>query len=208
MNVSISTWVLVDAILPSLLVLALPARYAIFLATSVLAIRFLDTILVALGLWSSHLIDGVMEGKSCAQIPNRDSHFFSPPPGLVERNIFIFLLAARDSHALRMLVSSFKQLGSYFCELSVVQSEDATDDGCKSKPRTCVALVAKLSPFCSPRLVVIVKHRQQLDTRVPQYQLLTQHRRTTRLRTKSAVARSMDVVEQNAQGVRLHCHLL
>jgi hypothetical protein len=47
MNVSISTWVLVGA---SLLVLALPARYAIFPATSFLAIRFLDTILVALGL--------------------------------------------------------------------------------------------------------------------------------------------------------------
>jgi hypothetical protein len=200
MNVSISTWVLVDAILQSLLVLALPARYAIFPTTSVLAIRFLDTILVVLGLWSSHPIDGVIEGKSCAQIPNRDSHF-SPPPGPVERNIFIFLLTARDNHALRMLVSSFKQLGSYFCELSVVQSEDATDDGCKSKPRTCVALVAKLSPFCSPRLVVIVKHRQQLDTRVPQHQLPAQHQRTIRLRTKSAAARSMDVVEQNAQGV-------
>jgi hypothetical protein len=50
MNVSISTWVLVGAILQSLLVLALPARYAIFPATSFLAIRFLHTILVALGL--------------------------------------------------------------------------------------------------------------------------------------------------------------
>jgi hypothetical protein len=66
MNVSISTWVLVGAILQSLLVLALPARYAIFPATLVLAIRFLDTILVALCLRSSHLMDGEIAGETCA----------------------------------------------------------------------------------------------------------------------------------------------
>jgi hypothetical protein len=66
MNVSISTWVLVGAILQSLLILALPARYAIFPATLVLAIHFLDTILVALCLRSSHLMDGEIAGETCA----------------------------------------------------------------------------------------------------------------------------------------------
>jgi len=95
MNVSISTWVLVGAILQSLLVLALPARYAIFTATLVLAIRFLDTILVALcAKQPPHGPRG--RGENCAQIPDRDGNSSAAGPG--GENIVIFLLRQRGRY--------------------------------------------------------------------------------------------------------------
>lgn len=144
MNVSISTWVLVGAILQSLLVLALPARYAIFPATLVLAIRFLDTILVALCLRSSHLMDGVIAGETCAQIPDRDGNFSAGPSG---ENIVIFLLGARSNHTLGMFAPGFKQLGDYFRDLSVAQSEGAAGNDCKSKPRLASRLLLNCLNF-------------------------------------------------------------
>ena len=133
MNVSISIWVRVGAILQSLLVLALSARYAIFPTTLVLAIRFLDTILVALCLRSSHLMDGVIVGENCAQIPDRDGNFSADWPS--GENVVIFLLGARSNHALGMFAPGFKQLGDCFRDLSVAQNEGAADNDCKSKPR-------------------------------------------------------------------------
>jgi hypothetical protein len=77
-------------------------------------------------------MDGVIVGKTCAQIPDRDGNFSARPSG---ENIVIFLLGARSNHALGMFAPGFKQLGDYFRDLSVAQSEGAADNGCKSKPR-------------------------------------------------------------------------
>jgi hypothetical protein len=108
-------------------------------------------------------MDGVIVKKSCAQIPNRDNNF-SPPPGPVERNIVMFLLGAGSNHALGMLAPGFKQLGDYFRELSVAQSEGATDDGCKSKPRPVSrSLEARLSLNC-PHLQPPVSRRSQTQS--------------------------------------------
>jgi hypothetical protein len=98
-------------------------------------------------------MDGVIAGKSYAQIPNRDSNF-SPPPGPVERNIVIFLLGAGSNHALGKLAPGFKQLGDYFLELSVAQSEGATDDGRKSKPRLASRSLEARLPLNCPHFTV------------------------------------------------------
>jgi hypothetical protein len=97
---------------------------------------FLETILVALCLRSSHLMDGVIVGETCAQIPDRDGNFSAAGPS--GENIVIFLPGARRSnHALGKCAPGFKQFGDYYYyyDLSAAQSEGAADSDCKSKPR-------------------------------------------------------------------------
>ena len=83
-----------------------------------------------------------MWGETCAEIPDRDGNFSAA--GLSGENTVTFLLDARSNHTLGMSAPGFKQLGDYFRELSVAQSEGQNE--------TCVALiggtlVVKLSPF-------------------------------------------------------------
>jgi hypothetical protein len=128
-NVAISTWLLVGAFLQSLLVLALPTSYAICPAILFLSIRLLDKILIALGLRSGLLMDGVIMKKTTAQIPDRNGKFSAA--GVCDENVVIFLMAAKSNHALGMLAPGFKQLADYFRDMSIAPGEGAADNGCE-----------------------------------------------------------------------------
>jgi hypothetical protein len=45
--------------------------------------------------------------------------------------VVIFLISAKANHALGMFAPGFKQLGDYFCNMSIALGEGAVDNGCK-----------------------------------------------------------------------------
>lgn len=91
-----------------------------------LSIRLLDKLLVAAGLRSGLLTDGVIMSKTTAQIPDRRGAFSAA--GVCGEGVVIFLISAKSNHALGMFAPGFKQLGDYFRNMSIALGEGAAAD--------------------------------------------------------------------------------
>ena len=74
-------------------------------------------------------MDGVIKKKVTAQIPDHKGNF---PEAASGKDVVVLLLGAKSNGPLGMFEPEFKIQGDYIREMSVMMSEGAADNGCKS----------------------------------------------------------------------------
>lgn len=106
-NFSFSTLLLIGACLQSVLILTLPARYALGPAFFVLLLRFADTILITLQFKPNPYIQDVIPGRATALLPEQDGQITGPGQGKVA----ILLLGAKSNHPMGIFAPRFMEVG-------------------------------------------------------------------------------------------------
>ncbi|KAI9852343.1 MAG: hypothetical protein M1838_001048 [Thelocarpon superellum] len=125
LNVSFSTWLLIGACLQATLVLLLPPMYALTPAAILLALRFLDTLLLTTGIRSNFYMRGSFPGKSNAQVYNEKGELVKAG----QEKIAVFLLGAKTNHPLGMFAPGFSTVDTVVelmtAELQPGQNQDS-----------------------------------------------------------------------------------
>lgn len=91
---TITTWLLIGAVLHGLLGFILPTHYALLPAVLTLSLRSIHTLLQHYGLIENRAAEGVIRGKFSAQIPDREGNVPSQP---AEHEVVVLHLATRSN---------------------------------------------------------------------------------------------------------------
>ncbi|KAJ5758899.1 hypothetical protein N7520_006055 [Penicillium odoratum] len=108
-QLSMTTWLLLGAVIQGLAVLTLPAFYAILPAILLLSYRVLDNLLMTAGLKKNRFMDNVIMGKFTGQIPNTDGVYSSEP---ADENVVSFQLITRSNHPLGVLAPGAREINA------------------------------------------------------------------------------------------------
>ena len=90
----LSTWLLIGALMQSLLYHLLPLRIASLPAAILLALQVIKTTLMSKGLLHDTSLDNVLPGRRTAQIPNEDG---TMPDKAADKEVVVFILGARSN---------------------------------------------------------------------------------------------------------------
>ncbi len=94
-NFTTSTWLCIGACIQGALLLCIPSRlYALLPALGVLLFRTCDVLLMTAGLKRNQYMDGVMNGKYCAQIPDTEGKFSGEP---ADAEVCVMILGVRSN---------------------------------------------------------------------------------------------------------------
>lgn len=94
-NFRTTTWLCIGACLQVILLLCMPSRfYALLPAFAVLGFRICDVLLMAAGLKHNQYMDGVRNGKFCAQIPDASGRFSAEP---ADAEVCVMMLGVRSN---------------------------------------------------------------------------------------------------------------
>jgi heme-degrading monooxygenase HmoA len=113
-NFSFSTLLLVGACLQSILVLTLPARYALLPACFLLLLRASDSILITLELKSNPYIQDVIPGRATALLPNEEGQVTAP----VQNKVAVMMLGAKSNHPLGVFAPTFREVGEHLFKMN------------------------------------------------------------------------------------------
>lgn len=122
---SLSTILLVGALLQSLLHIFLPLRYAMLPAAFLLLLRISDTALVSYGFKHNSYEDPIKRDKWTAQVPEHDG----VPQKASDKGVVVFLIGAASNHPAGPFAPGFKTTGDYFRDMFVEIEADAAKWG-------------------------------------------------------------------------------
>ena len=123
------------ACLQSLLMLILPARYALPAAALVLLLRFFDKLSIVLGLRPNPDMKDVIMKKVSAQVPDRNGNHSTTEIG--GEKIVVFLLGFKSNHPFGLFAPGFREVGDYFQRMVSSLGQGAAENGCKSTRIPC-----------------------------------------------------------------------
>ncbi|EDN09326.1 hypothetical protein I7I51_04723 [Histoplasma capsulatum] len=124
-NFTITTWLLVGGLIQGVVV-ALLGYLSLLPAVAVLAYRFGNNLLMALGWTKNRYLSNVLLTKFTAQMPCSDGSFGST---FAERPLVVFLIGAKSSHPLGAFDPVFLKLADYFSKMVRELRETAEESG-------------------------------------------------------------------------------
>ncbi|EER42054.1 conserved hypothetical protein [Histoplasma capsulatum H143] len=124
-NFTITTWLLVGGLIQGVVV-ALLGYLSLLPAVAVLAYRFGNNLLMALGWTKNRYLSNVLLTKFTAQMPRSDGSFGST---FAERPLVVFLIGAKSSHPLGAFDPVFLKLADYFSKMVRELRETAEESG-------------------------------------------------------------------------------
>ena len=127
-NFSLTTWLLLGALIQSLIVWVIPRFYAFLPVLLMLAIRSADSMAITFGFKRNHYLDEAILHRTSPQIPDSDGNF---NPTASSEKVVVFLLGAKANHPLGLFSPHFGRVGDYLTEMikDLENSENAHDNG-------------------------------------------------------------------------------
>ncbi|KIW79173.1 hypothetical protein Z517_05785 [Fonsecaea pedrosoi CBS 271.37] len=113
-NFSVSTWILLGALLQSLIVFIIPRFYAMLPSLIVLGVRLADTMAITLGRKKNHYLDEALPYRVSPQIPDEDGTFHEEA---AEEKLAVFMLGAKVNHPLGIFAPNVKTIGDYLSQM-------------------------------------------------------------------------------------------
>lgn len=104
----------------------LMGRLALLPVVAVLLFRSFDTYAMTVGWKKNIYMDGIIQQKFSAQIPDGTGQYSSKP---ADSAITVFIIGTRSNHPLGLLAPGFKELGDYFNQMARDLDEHAEEFG-------------------------------------------------------------------------------
>ncbi len=111
--------------------LLLPKRYALTPAIILLAIHFIDVLLVTKGLKPNPYLKNVVFKKSTPQVLDQNGELESPG----QEKVAVLLLGAKSNHPLGIFSPDFGMVNKFLTNMTEqLEDPESQDSGCKFKP--------------------------------------------------------------------------
>ncbi|KIN00685.1 hypothetical protein OIDMADRAFT_124659, partial [Oidiodendron maius Zn] len=125
-DLSLSTSLLIGALLQCILVLALPPVYALTPAFLILVVRTIDTLLITNGIKPNPYLHNVFPKRTTAQVLDKNGNF----SGAGQEKIAVLLLGAKTNHPMGVFAPDFPKLGEYNQSMvNELQDPNSQDNG-------------------------------------------------------------------------------
>ncbi|KAJ5591625.1 uncharacterized protein N7459_001994 [Penicillium hispanicum] len=118
---SLSTWILLGAVIQGVVVLMVPLFYAVLPAMVIISYRVVDVLLMTAGITRNRFLDGVIMGKFTGQIPNREGVYANQPS---DENVVAFQLITRLNHPLGVFSPGALEIGKLAKDMYTALKED------------------------------------------------------------------------------------
>ncbi|EXJ93283.1 hypothetical protein A1O1_01675 [Capronia coronata CBS 617.96] len=125
-NFELSTWLLLGALLQSIVVFVVPPRYATIPLILVLGTRAANAMAITWGWKRNHYLDEAILHRTSPQIPDEDGNFHQ---NSAEEKVVVFLLGAKANHPLGIFGPNLKTLGDYATQMYAELDKTAPDSG-------------------------------------------------------------------------------
>lgn len=125
-NFSVSTWLLIGALLQSLLVFVIPRLYAFLPVFLILAARFSDSLAITCGLKRNHYMDDAVLHRVSPQIPDQDGNFHDDSSN---EKVVVFMLGAKSNHPLGIFAPNFKETGDFLNNMTKALEQNSVENG-------------------------------------------------------------------------------
>ncbi|EXJ80093.1 hypothetical protein A1O3_08379 [Capronia epimyces CBS 606.96] len=125
-NFSLSTWLLLGALLQSIVLFIVPRLYATLPLILVLGTRVVNTMAITLGWKKNPYLDEALLYRVSPQIPDEDGNFH---PESSEEKVVVFLLGAKSNHPLGIFAPNFKIVGDSLMSMISDLNQGAPDNG-------------------------------------------------------------------------------
>ncbi|ETI24022.1 hypothetical protein G647_03391 [Cladophialophora carrionii CBS 160.54] len=125
-NFSLSTWILLGALLQSLVVFIIPRFYAVLPSLLILGARLADTLAITYGWKRNHYLDDAIMHRTSPQVPDEDGTFHEEAS---QETVVVFLLGAKINHPLGIFAPNVKPFGDYLTEMIRILEKDNTNAG-------------------------------------------------------------------------------
>ncbi|KIW12897.1 hypothetical protein PV08_08084 [Exophiala spinifera] len=123
---SISTWLLMGALLQSLVVFIVPRFYAMLPSILILGARLLDTLAITYGFKRNPYLEGAIHGRTSPQIPDEDGTFHEDSSA---EKVVVFLLGFKSNHPMGFLTPKATAVGTYFNKMVKDLEKNSPDSG-------------------------------------------------------------------------------
>ncbi|KAK2606728.1 hypothetical protein N8I77_005459 [Diaporthe amygdali] len=123
----LSTIFAIGALIQTIVVLVLPARYALLPLALLLGRSIISTIVQARSLKDNAFTLDVVPGRVTAQLPSRNSGAFGSKPAA--QSLVVFHLGVRFNHPLGLLSPGAKEIGDYFTAMTKALSKKREEFG-------------------------------------------------------------------------------
>ncbi|EXJ65866.1 uncharacterized protein A1O5_11107 [Cladophialophora psammophila CBS 110553] len=125
-NFSVSTWMLLGALLQSLVILVIPRFYAMLPSILVLGARLAETMAITWGRKRNHYLDDALLYRTSPQIPDEDGSFHEEAS---EEKLAVFMLGAKVNHPMGIFAPNVKTVGDYLTKMIEDLEAENTDLG-------------------------------------------------------------------------------
>ncbi|KAH8698394.1 hypothetical protein BGW36DRAFT_375998 [Talaromyces proteolyticus] len=106
-----SSWLLAAALLQGILTWTFPTVITFLPALVILAYRTLDMLLIMSGVLPNRYMQGILPGKTSAQIPDETGRFGET---MSSEKVVVIILASRSNHPLGILYPGYQKIVKYF----------------------------------------------------------------------------------------------
>ncbi|KEF51320.1 uncharacterized protein A1O9_12670 [Exophiala aquamarina CBS 119918] len=125
-NFSLSTWLLIGALIQSAIVMVIPRLYAFLPAFLVLAARLVDSLAITYGFKRNHYLDEAIIHRVAPQIPDENGIFSENPSN---EKVVVFMLGAKSNHPLGVFAPRFKETGDFLSNMTRALDKNAVENG-------------------------------------------------------------------------------
>lgn len=125
-NFSLSTWLLIGALLQSLIVFIIPRFYAMLPAVLILGARLVDSLAITYGWKNNPYLNEAILHRVSPQIPDEDGNFHQEP---AEEKVVVFMLGAKVNHPLGLFAPNVKEIGAGLTEMIKDLEDNAPENG-------------------------------------------------------------------------------
>jgi len=125
-NFSLSTWLLLGALIQSAIVFVIPRLYAFLPVFLVLASRLADSLAITYGVKTNHYLDDAILGRVSPQIPDGDGKFSENPSS---EKVVVFMLGAKCNHPMGLFAPNFKEIGDTLNNMTKALEKNSIDNG-------------------------------------------------------------------------------
>lgn len=125
-NFSLTTWLLLGALLQSLIVFVIPRFYAMLPSLLILGVRVADAMAVTWGWKKNTYLDDAIMHRVSPQIPDEDGNFHAEASA---EKVVVFMLGAKLNHPLGIFSPSAKRIGGALGNMIQELQDTATANG-------------------------------------------------------------------------------
>ncbi|KAL2410877.1 Monooxygenase [Exophiala dermatitidis] len=125
-NFSLSTWLLLGALLQSIVVFVVPLLYATVPLILVLGARVVDAMAVTWGWKKNPMLEGALLHRVSPQIPDEDGNFHE---GAAEEKVVVFLLGAKANHPLGIFSPNMNTISGFLTGMISNLDDTAIENG-------------------------------------------------------------------------------
>jgi len=123
---SISTWLLLGALLQSLVVFIIPRFYAMLPTILILGARVANTLAITWGWKKNPYLEGAFLHRTSPQVPDEDGNFHAEPSS---EKIVVFMLGFKSNHPLGIFAPHVKEVGDSFSRMISELEKAGPDSG-------------------------------------------------------------------------------